>query len=58
MNRARKLMLPVEVKYQNSINEWDFQVIDRAFGKGILVTKNISRKRAKTVAQSFADFFN
>ena len=58
VNRARKLMLPVEVKYQNSINEWDFQVIDRAFGKGILVTKNISRKRAKTVAQSFADFFN
>lgn len=57
VNRTEKLLLPVEVKYQNSISDWDFQVIERAFGKGILVTKNINKSREKSEAKSYSGFF-
>lgn len=58
VNRSEKFILPVEIKYQNIISDWDFQVIERAFGKGVLVTKNTNKKRDKAVAKSFANFFD
>jgi len=38
--KSNKNLLPVEVKYKNSISEWDWKVLEKSFGKGILVTKN------------------
>ena len=57
VNKAEDFKLPVEVKYQNTINDWDFQVMERAFGKGILITKDFIKKREKSEALSFAKFF-
>jgi predicted AAA+ superfamily ATPase len=56
IDKSRKLVLPVEVKYQETISDWDFQVIERAFGKGILVTKATARQRPKAHARPLADF--
>jgi predicted AAA+ superfamily ATPase len=36
---GHKQVLPVEVKYQNSISEWDWKPLEKSFGKGMLVTK-------------------
>jgi hypothetical protein len=41
---------PFEVKYQTQIRDADFQVIEKSFGKGILLTINESRTREKGVA--------
>jgi predicted AAA+ superfamily ATPase len=41
---------PVEVKYQSMISDWDFQSMERAFGRGILVTKNTAKVRLKSKA--------
>ena len=42
---------PFEVKYQNQIKDWDFQVMERSFGKGgTLLTLNETRKREKSRA--------
>jgi len=56
LDKSRKLVLPVEVKYQETISDWDFQVMERAFGKGILVTKASARERPKAHALPLADF--
>jgi len=56
VDKSQKLLLPIEVKYQSSISDWDFQVIERAFGKGITVTKSLDRKRSKSEAISLAKF--
>jgi predicted AAA+ superfamily ATPase len=56
IDRSRRLLLPVEVKYQEAISDWDFQVVERAFGKGTLVTKHTARERPKARALPLADF--
>lgn len=33
-------LLPIEVKFQNSISEWDWQVLKKSFASGVLVTKD------------------
>jgi predicted AAA+ superfamily ATPase len=47
---------PVEVKYQSTITDWDFQSMERAFGKGILVTKDTAKSRPKSQALPLAQF--
>jgi len=47
---------PVEVKYQSSITSWDFQVMERAFGRGMLVTQSTHADRPKSLARPLADF--
>lgn len=56
VDRARKLRLPVEVKWQASIADWDFQVMERAFHAGILVTPTTTRARTQSEALDFAAF--
>ena len=56
VDRSRRLVFPVEVKYQRSITDWDFQVMERAFGKGLMVTPEIDRERSKSRAVSLAVF--
>ncbi|OFZ19954.1 MAG: hypothetical protein A2X94_03910 [Bdellovibrionales bacterium GWB1_55_8] len=58
VDKSRKLLFPVEVKYQNSISDWDFQVIERAFGRGWLVSPEIDRARQKSEALSLEHFFS
>lgn len=53
---SRKLALPIEVKYQESVSDWDFQVVERAFGSGIIVTKSETRARPKARAVSLGEF--
>lgn len=55
-NKAEHLSFPVEVKYQKSISDWDFQVMERAFKKGILVTPNVSKTRPLAKAVPIAEF--
>ena len=45
---AKGLRAPYEVKYQNQIKEQDFQVMERSFGKGTLLTVDQSRKKDKS----------
>ncbi len=57
MDRRQKFIFPVEVKYQSSLSDWDFQVMEKAFGKGWIVTPSIDRERIKTKAVSLQHFF-
>ncbi|HLG20883.1 MAG TPA: ATP-binding protein [Bdellovibrionota bacterium] len=56
LNRTEKIVLPVEVKYRQSISDWDFQVMERAFKKGLLVTKDFSKKRPLARALPLHEF--
>jgi predicted AAA+ superfamily ATPase len=56
IDKARKLKIPVEVKYQKSISDWDFQILERSFGTGTLVTRDFSKTRTKAKAVGIADF--
>ena len=56
INKAKKFFLPVEVKYQQSISDWDFQVMERAFKKGELVTPNFSKMRLLARALPLHEF--
>lgn len=56
VNRATKTKVPFEMKYQDSITDWDFQIMEQAFHKGILVTKRISRNRKESQALSMESF--
>ncbi|MGK5089793.1 hypothetical protein WDW86_19760, partial [Bdellovibrionota bacterium FG-2] len=57
VDKSRKLLFPVEVKSQQSISDWDFQVLERAFGKGWLITPDTNRVRPKSEALSLENFF-
>ncbi len=57
VDKSRKLLFPVEVKDQRSISDWDFQVLERAFGKGWLITPDINLVRPKSEAMSLEQFF-
>ena len=37
---GQKNLLPLEVKYQNCISEWDWKLLEKSFGRGTLVTKD------------------
>jgi predicted AAA+ superfamily ATPase len=56
VDRTAKLKLPVEVKYQNTISDWDFQIMERAFGKGWIVTAATNKKRPKAEARGIQSF--
>ncbi len=56
IDKSRKFILPVEVKYQGSISDWDFQVMERAFHKGFLVTLDKNLERKKSAALSLDQF--
>ncbi len=56
VDRSRRLLFPVEVKYQRSIVDWDFQGMERAFGRGLLVTRDVERSRAKSAAVTLEHF--
>lgn len=56
VNRSKKIVFPVEVKYQNQISDWDFQVIEKAFNKGLLVSKDTNRVRDKSEAVSLEKY--
>lgn len=56
VDRSQKRLVPVEVKYQNTIVDWDFQVMEKAFGKGIIVTKNKPVQRTNTCAVPIEEF--
>jgi predicted AAA+ superfamily ATPase len=56
IDRARRLRLPVEVKWQSVIADWDFQVMERAFATGLMVTPTTQRARPKSEALDFATF--
>ena len=56
MDRSRSLVLPVEVKWQASVSDWDFQSVERAFGKGYLVTPGLRKERSKATALPLAEF--
>lgn len=45
INPSKGIRDPYEVKYQSQIKDWDFQVLERSFGKGTLLT--IDRKNAR-----------
>ncbi len=57
VDKSRKLLFPVEVKYQRTISDWDFQVLERAFGKGWIVTPGEDRQRPKSEAISLSRYF-
>jgi predicted AAA+ superfamily ATPase len=50
VDRAKKRMEPYEVKYQETVSDWDFQVSDRAFGKATIISKITSKVRPKGAA--------
>jgi predicted AAA+ superfamily ATPase len=54
----KKIQFPVEVKIQNSISEWDFQVMEKSFGKGILVSLKDSRQRPLTQGIPLHEFLH
>jgi hypothetical protein len=56
VDRSIRLQLPVEVKWQATIADWDFQIMERAFGRGWMVTPTTSRERPKSEALAFAAF--
>ncbi len=57
-DRSVKTRFPVEVKYQESISDWDFQSMERGFGCGLLVTKSTGRQREKSAACSLEEFLS
>ncbi len=57
INKSKKIQFPVEVKYKHSISDWDFQVMERVFGCGWIVTPNIQKTRPMTQAMSLDKFF-
>jgi predicted AAA+ superfamily ATPase len=58
VDKTKKLLIPVEVKFQNTIADWDFQSMERAFGRGVLVTKSFEGVRPKSVAMSLGHFLD
>ena len=56
VDRSKGVRFPVEVKYQQTVSDWDFQVLERAFGKGCLVTREESRSRPKARAVMLDEF--
>lgn len=56
IDRSQKLILPVEVKYQNQIQNADFMSMEKAFGKGILVSKSYEQTRQLSKAQGLEKF--
>ena len=56
VNKTAKLLFPVEVKFQKTISDWDFQILERAFQKGWIVTPDTDRKRPNSEALSFGKF--
>jgi hypothetical protein len=58
--KRHKNLLPVEVKYQNSISEWDWQTLLRSFGDGVLVTKEKTSglPASKILLQSLEEFLS
>ena len=56
VDRSKKLTYPIEVKFQNEISNSDFIVMEKAFGKGLLVTKNDTRKREKSSSVKLSEF--
>jgi predicted AAA+ superfamily ATPase len=56
VDRAKKILFPVEVKYQNSISDWDFQVAEKAFGRGLIVSKTAEVVREKAQAVGMSSF--
>jgi predicted AAA+ superfamily ATPase len=56
VDRSRHLRAPFEVKWQRSLSDWDFQVMERAFGAGTIVTPSVTRARPKGEAVDFATF--
>jgi len=57
VDKSKKILFPVEIKYQNSISDWDFMILERSFGKGLLVTPSYERKRSKSAAVAIENFF-
>lgn len=47
VDRAKKVLEPYEVKFQESISDQEFQVMERAFGKATMISKSLSKKRPK-----------
>ena len=58
VDRSENLLAPVEVKWQNSISDWDTQVIERAFGTGVIVSKDTSFRRAKSEVMPLTSYLN
>jgi len=58
VDKSKKTRFPVEVKYQNQISDWDFQVMEQAFGRGIMVTKTVEKTRAKSHCVPVTDFLS
>ncbi len=56
INPALKIRLPFEVKFQSSVSDWDFQVMERAFHSGTIISKNTTHGRPKSRAISIAEF--
>jgi predicted AAA+ superfamily ATPase len=56
IDRSQKLIMPIEVKYQNQIQTSDFMSMEKAFHKGILVTKSYGQTRPLSKAVSLEDF--
>jgi hypothetical protein len=56
VDRSRRLLFPVEVKYQRTIVDWDFWSMERTFGKGLLVTPDVERARPKSAAVTLERF--
>ncbi len=50
IDRSQKLMLPVEVKWQKEVAPSEHQTMEKAFGKGILVTPSLPYQRPKSTA--------
>lgn len=49
-------LLPVEVKHQASISEWDWLPMKKTFGGGTLVTQSISKDDGPVKIRSLEDF--
>jgi predicted AAA+ superfamily ATPase len=56
VDKSQRRRDPFEVKYQEQISDWDFQVMEKAFGKGILITKLPSRHRPHSQALGLESF--
>jgi predicted AAA+ superfamily ATPase len=56
VDRSRRLLFPVEVKHQRTIVDWDFQGMERAFGRGLLVTPDVEKVRPKSSAVTLERF--
>lgn len=56
IDKSKALKFPVEVKFQSSVSDWDFQVMERAFGTGLLVTAGTSYTRLKSKSLDLLTF--